>query len=95
MRSTALQGDGTANVTNASSVPIAANSSRAKVILCNNDAALVISLMYQENFGAPVAVAGRGIRLAPGQVFVEDDFTGSIAAITTAAGPAVLSWVEY
>lgn len=83
---------GTANVTTASAVAVAANPSRLELTIVNNsdtDVTLTFSTAPNVN---PTAVAGSGIVLkANGGSYTTTSYIGAIAAIHAGTGTKVLS----
>lgn len=81
----ASTGAGTGTLSVASGLLVAANQNRRSIILCNDDAAIVVYLAF-----GVAAVLNAGLRLGPGQMTpVILDWAGDIFAIAASGTPKV------
>lgn len=81
----ASNGAGTGTLSTSSGLLVASNPNRRSIILCNDDAAIVVYL----GFGVP-AVLNSGLRLGPGQVSPPIlDWAGDIFALSVSGTPKV------
>lgn len=94
MSASSVKTSGTVSVAVTSTPILSANSSRRTMTIVNTDAANPVSLSFTTSFGtAPTAVANSGVRLAAGQAFSLDGYSGAVAGIAV-GGTVVVSVLE-
>ena len=88
MRQSGSFSNGSFSVTTASQTLVAANSGRQYLLVQNNDSAAIVYLA----FGAIPATAATGIKLSPGQSYIQENIvaTNSVQIIGSAATTNVI-----